>query len=213
MSNFPIFVVNTDEVRDGISQRGFNWNVSNIYHLDDWILDYLDIAEECPEGYRPLAIHIVPYSVIDGKVVYWAFATQSAPAVYISFRITQDDFIARDGENDRTVSIIKTIIGKIISTFNQPHLDMIMSPASFQFPAVINGEFVWAVEMKGDNNVDVDNLANQLGTVLGRVSQDDITSGVVEMDWLSSKVATYSHDHPAVNDTLEHQQRTDNETE
>lgn len=119
-----LFIENAQEVRDGMTMRRFNWDAKGAYHMDDWIMDHLDIAAECPDGFRPTTIHIVPYTVVDGQIVYCAFSGAQLTTVYSSLLIEPADFVARDEQKDRIMSFCKTVIGKIIRVLDQHHINL-----------------------------------------------------------------------------------------
>ncbi len=195
-----LYVLNVKKMADLLDSVAFTENTSGRYALDNLLMDELKdngqeldcftVSDEQPPLYRPLAVHVVPYTVIEGVRNYFVFeANQGAPTVYVSYVITPDDFIANDGE--QMMSLAKTIIGKIISVFNQPHIGIELDTKNFQFPAVLQGEFVWAVEVKGENNFVVDELVKQLGTTYGRVTQATASEEAKEFNSLSKAIIEY----------------------
>ncbi|MCY1341553.1 hypothetical protein D9M69_275080 [compost metagenome] len=89
------------------------------------------------------------------------------------------------------MSLCSTVTGKIIRTLDQPLIDMSLDTKNFMFPAVIDGEFVWAMEVTGDSHQVIDEMVANLGSVLGRVGKDQIINGDVEVNRLSSTIAAY----------------------
>lgn len=177
-------------VRMGMGLKAFKTDESGAYIMDDWAMERMDLVEgEIPEGFRPVAVHVVPYTVVDGKLVYYVFQTQSTPEVFVSFPIHQDDFVGKNAD-DQTMSLCRTIIGKVVQVFDQPHLEMTLDTDNFKFPAIINGEFVWTIEIKGEDNQSVDDLVAQFGTVIGRTTLDDIDNEVSLVGPFSKKVIT-----------------------
>jgi len=168
-----LYVKNDAETTALMDRLAFTQDANNRYLVDEVILDRLDLAGERPDGYRPVAIHVVPYTKVDGQINYFVFDAQGQTVVYISFPIEKTDFIAHKHE-DEVFSICQTLVGKIIRTFDQPHIDMTLDISRFMFPSVVNGEFVWAVEIAGDNVVVVDELVGHFGTVAWRIAQADM---------------------------------------
>lgn len=186
--NLPLFVLDSDEVRKKMDNAGFK-STGDDYAIDEFIMDYLDIDDECPEGHRPVAVHIVPYTVVDGENVYFGFAAPGAVAIYVSFPITQQDFVGK--ADNPMMSFARTILGKIIRTLDQPHIDISINKDQFYFPAMVAGEPVWAVEVKGDNHHVVDELVAQLGTVLGRITHSGAMDSLEEINELSRRIINY----------------------
>jgi hypothetical protein len=201
MSN-KLFIENNQAVRDGMTLRRFNWDASGAYHMDEWIMDHLDIAEECPEGYRPATIHIVPYTIANGQIVYWAFSGAQLATVYSSLLIEPVDFVARDEQKDRTMSFCKTVIGKILRVLDQHHISLRVKTNQFHFPAVIDGEVVWAVEIKASTAEDEKNLIQQLGTPIGQMRAFEFDNPIVQFDSLSIKIVNYKKDNPSSKDMM-----------
>ncbi|MNZ58233.1 hypothetical protein D3C78_762360 [compost metagenome] len=177
-------------VRDLITKYGFTQNSQGRYMLDDKFLDHCTVADDCPEGYRPVAVHIVPFTIVEGEIIHYAFNTAQAPAIYVSFLIDVDDFVNHRA-GDELMSPCQSVIGKIIRTLDAPHIDLKLDVENFKFPAVIDGEFIWAMEVKGDDHHTVDELVAQLGTVLGRVTKEQVLNGDVVVNKLSKDVVEY----------------------
>lgn len=188
--NLPLFVLDSPDVSAKIDRLAFKKDDTNEYMLDLVIMDFLDIAPECPVGYRPLAVHIVPYTVVDEEIIYYAFAKEGLPSIYVSFLIKQDDFVSHN-PTDPMMSLCSSIVGKIVILLDQPHIDMKLDTKDFKFPATIKGEFVWAFEVKGDNNQVVDEMVAQLGTVMGRVAKEQVINGDILVNPLSNLIVTY----------------------
>lgn len=197
-----LYVLDNPKMAQRLDTTGFSLNPDESYKLDRLLVDELEINgepldcftvdDEQPEHYRPVAIHVVPYTVVDGERYYFLFDAPSAPTVYVSFKITPDDFIAPEGE--QMMSLGKTLIGKVIKIFDQPHIDLKLSLDKFTFPAVLHGEFVWTLELQGDNNFVVDELAKQLGTVHGRIAHADALKDASALNTLSTAIVTYKKD-------------------
>lgn len=188
--NPKLIIEATTSVRMEMDLKAFKTDESGAYIMDDWVMCFMDLVEgEIPEGFRPVAVHVVPYTVVDGNFVYYVFQTQSTPEVFVSFPIQQDDFVGKNTA-DQTMSLCRTIVGKVVQVFDQPHLEITLDTDNFKFPAVINGEFVWTIEIKGDNNQSVDDLVAQLGTVIGRTTLDDIENETSLVGSFSKKVIT-----------------------
>lgn len=191
--NLSLFVKDTPVVTELINKINFEVSRDDSYRLDGEIMEHLDCDEQCPEGFRPVAVHILPFTKVDGKPVYYAFHGAQQPTLYVSFQITQEDFVAPPG--GRTMSLCRTIVGKIIRLFDQPHIGITINKDHFVFPSVINGEFVWAVEVQGDNHQVVDQMVAQLGTIIGRLKEDSETP----LNGLSQRILAYLGE-PAKND-------------
>lgn len=189
--NMPLFILDSPDVRVIIDRLGFKKDDTDEYMLDLSITDFLDIATECPVGFRPLAVHVVPYTMVEGEIFYYAFAKEGLPSIYVSFAISQDDFV-QNKPLDPMMSVCSTIVGKIIRTLDQPLIDMKLDTAKFMFPATVKGEFVWAFEVQGDNHQVVDEMVAQLGTVMGRVAKEQIKNGDVEVNSLSNSIVNYT---------------------
>lgn len=185
-----LFVRNTDKVTKQMGRLAFRQTPQGLYMLDAWLMEHLDIKDECPEGYRPVAVHILPYTMIDGEMVYYAFNSLGAPTLYVSFQITPQDFVAAS-ETDPYMSLCRSIVGKIVRTLDAPHIDIALDMSRFLFPAVINGEFIWAMEVQGDDNHTVDELVAQLGTVLGRITKEQVLNKDIEVNTLSAAAIQY----------------------
>lgn len=194
MKGLQLYIADTQEVRDGLTRFRFNWGAERQYMVDDWVMDFLDVASECPDGFRPVAVHIVPYTVVDGEIVYYAFSHPETTTLYVSLPIENTDFVGR--VDNPMMSFARTVVGKIIRTMDQPNINMNIDPKEFHFPAVIDGEYVWAVEVKGDNNFVVDEMVKQLGTVLGRITHSQVLADTDVVNTLSQKIVTYKRDNP-----------------
>lgn len=189
--NLTLFVQKAKAVDKLMAKHAFTYTKDGSrYALDDIVMPYLHCAEDTPEGYRPVAIHIVPYTVVDGEIVYYAFNAQGKPTIYMSFLIRQDDFTAYQ-KDEAAMSFCQTLVGKIVRTFDQPNVDMKLDTDKFKFPAVIDGEFVWSVEVTGDDHHSVDEMVKQLGNVIGRVTNGQIDNGDIPVNDLSLKVVKY----------------------
>lgn len=195
-----LYVKDTPEVNALITRLGFKTDTQGLYKLDEPLFDYMEIAEEPLESYRPVAVHIVPYTLIDNKRFYYAFQAEKGATVYVSFTITPDDFV-QASDTDPYMSLCRSVVGKIISVLDQEHIDLKIDMSTFLFPAVIDGEFVWAMEVKGDNNVVVDELVAQLGTVIGRVAHSELTDDTEGFNALSAAIVNYKEQ---TNETPEH---------
>ncbi|MNI44221.1 hypothetical protein D3C76_112740 [compost metagenome] len=187
--NLKLCIDTSQEARDLIDATAFSTYASGNYRLDHPIMEHLNCLAEEEEGWRPVAVHVMPFTVVDGKNVYYAFNSVQDPTLYVSFPIYQDDFVAPEGE--QMMSFCRTIIGKIVRTFDAPHIDLKLDMTKFLFPTTVKGEFVWAMEIRGENHQVVDELVGQLGSVLGRVALDDILSGTVQVNSLSFDAVTY----------------------
>lgn len=197
-----LFVLDDAKMAQLLDSVGFSQNSDETYILDRILTEEIDtngeqldcftVDDEQPPHYRPVAIHIVPYTVVEGERYYFIFDAKGAPTVYVSFQITPDDFIAPEGE--QMMSLAKTMIGKVINIFDQPHIDLNLNLDKFTFPAIITGEFVWTLELQGDNNFVVDELAKQLGTVHGRISHSDLLKDTASLNALSTAIVTYKKD-------------------
>ena len=185
-----LYIENNQEVRDLITKYGFAQNAHGRYFLDEPFLDRAVVDEECPEGFRPVALHIVPYTIVEGEIIYYAFNSMGLPTIYVSFSITPDDFVNHKA-GDELMSPCQSIVGKVIQTFDAPHIDLKVDIDKFKFPAVVDGEFVWAMEVQSADHHTVDELVAQLGSILGRVTKEQIINGDVEVNKLSKDVVAY----------------------
>lgn len=185
-----LFVNKSDKVAKQIGRLAFRHDKDGLYQLDNYIMKYLDIQEECPEGYRPVAVHILPYTLVEDEIVYYAFNSLGAPTLYVSFQITPDDFVAAS-ESDPYMSLCRSIVGKIVRTLDAPQIDIALDMSRFTFPAVIDGEFIWAMEVQGDDHHTVDELVAQLGTVLGRITKEQVLNKDIEVNALSAAAVRY----------------------
>ncbi|MNW61909.1 hypothetical protein D3C74_400010 [compost metagenome] len=89
------------------------------------------------------------------------------------------------------MSVPRSVIGKIVRTLDAPHIDIELDMSRFMYPSVINGEFIWAMEVKGDDNHTVDELVAQLGTVLGRITKAQVLNKDIEVNALSLAAINY----------------------
>lgn len=185
-----LYVRNTPKVTKQMGRLAFRQTPKGFYQLDAFILQHLDIQEECPEGYRPVAVHVLPYTMVDDEHIYYAFNSLGAPTLYVSFQITPDDFV-ETSKTDQMMSLPRTIIGKIVRTLDAPQIDIAIDMEHFMYPSVVDGEFIWAMEVKGDDNHTVDELVAQLGTVLGRVTKAQILNKDIEVNALSEAAIRY----------------------
>lgn len=197
-----LYILNDQKVRDMITKYGFMQNSAGRYLLDDTFLDFCTVDDDCPEGFRPATIHIVPYTVVNGQIVYWAFSGTQLATVYSSFLIEPADFVARDEQKDRTMSFCKTVIGKILRVLDQHHISLRVKTNQFHFPAVIDGEVVWAVEIKASTAEDEKNLIQQLGTPIGQMRAFEFDNPIVQFDSLSIKIVNYKKDNPSSKDMM-----------
>lgn len=191
-----LIIKDNDETRKKVTDLAFKEDpITGGYEIDNAIFDYLELVkpEDIQKGYRIAAIHLVPYTKVGEEIVYFAFASPSgAPTVYVSFPISDSDFVAKDTtEEELTFSFARTMIGKVVRVLDQPHIGMHFSTKEFKFPAVIDGEFFFAFEVQGENNIVVDELASNLGQVVGRVTQFQIASDEVDVNDYSKKVVNY----------------------
>lgn len=186
-------IADTQAVRDGMTQRAFNWSANGGFEIDDWIFDHLNLEETVSEGNRLFAIHIIPHQVIEGEIVYCAFHVEGgAPTIYVSLTVAQDDFILQDASvAENKFSFARTVFGKIIRTLDQPHIGLSLPAEEFLFPAIIDGEVLYSFEVRGDNNHDVDEILKNLGNLVGRVTKDQILDDQVDVNDLSKKIAAY----------------------
>lgn len=191
MSNLGLLIQKAKAVDDLLVKHAFTYTPDGErYALDDIVMPYLHCAEDVPKGYRQVAIHIVPYTVQDDEIIYYAFNSVGKPTIYMSFLIRQEDFTAyKKGEVN--MSFCQTLVGKIVRTFDQPKIDMKLDTSTFKFPAVIDGEFIWSVEVTGDDHHAVDEMVKQLGNVIGRVTNGQIAGDDIPVNELSVKVAKY----------------------
>lgn len=185
-----LYVRDTEKVAKQMGRLAFRTNPKGLYQLDAFIIQHLDIQEECPEGYRPVAVHIMPYTVEEEEIIYYAFNSLGAPTLYVSFQITPDDFVAAS-DTDPYMSLPRSIVGKIVRTLDAPQIDIALDMERFGFPAVVNGEFIWAMEVQGDDNHTVDELVGQLGTVLGRITKAQVLNKDIEVNTLSAAAVEY----------------------
>ncbi len=191
--NFPLYILDSPDVKKLLERHAFTKDDSDEYHLDSTVMDYLDVGEECPIGYRPVAVHVIPFTRIGDDIFYYAFAKDGLPSIYVSFQIWQDDFLTHKTD-DPVMSFCSTVVGKIIRTLDNPLIDMSIDKENFMFPAVIDGEFCWAMEVKGDNHQVIDEMVEGLGTTTGRVSKEQIVNGDVEVNRLSNSIVGYKTD-------------------
>lgn len=191
MSNLGLLIQKAKAVDDLLVKHAFTYTPDGErYALDDIVMPYLHCAEDVPEGYRQVAVHIVPYTVQDDEIIYYAFNSVGKPTIYMSFLIRQEDFTAyKKGEVN--MSFCQTLVGKIVRTFDQPKIDMKLDTSTFKFPAVIDGEFIWSVEVTGDDHHAVDEMVKQLGNVIGRVTNGQIAGDDIPVNELSVKIAKY----------------------
>lgn len=185
-----LFVRNSPKVTKQMGRLAFRTNPKGLYQLDAFIMQHMDIQETCPDGYRPVAVHILPYTMVEDEHVYYAFNSLGAPTLYVSFQITPEDFVAAS-ETDPYMSLNRTIVGKIVRTLDAPHIDIALDMERFMFPSVVNGEFIWAMEVKGDDNHTVDELVAQLGTVIGRITKAQVLNKDIEVNALSLAALEY----------------------
>lgn len=185
-----LFVRDTPKVAKQMGRLAFRQTPKGLYQLDAFIMQHLDIQEECPQGYRPVAVHILPYTMVEDEHVYYAFNSLGAPTLYVSFQITPEDFVAAS-ETDPYMSLPRSIVGKIVRTLDAPHIDIALDMERFGFPAVVNGEFIWAMEVQGDDNHTVDELVGQLGTVVGRITKEQVLNKDIEVNALSLAAIEY----------------------
>jgi len=185
-----LYINNTPEANALVEQLNFQHGHDGTYLLDSAVIDHLDVAQDAEEGHRPVAVHILPYTRINDEVYYYAFNTAGRPAIYVSFPLTSDDFVTSANQNDY-FSLCRTVIGKIVTVFDQPHLDLKLDMRTFMFPSVVNGEFVWSVEVKGDDNVSVDALVAQMGTVIGRIAHRELIEDCEGFNALSAAIIGY----------------------
>lgn len=194
-----LFISSAERVTKLLNNLQFKTHKDGSYKLDDRIMEHLDIQHECPEDHRPVAVHILPYTTIEGELVYYAFNSLGAPTLYVSFQITPEDFISTD-KTAPYLSFCRTVVGKIVQTMDAPAIDLKVDMSRFLFPAVIQGEFIWAVEVQGDDHHTVDELVGQLGTVLGRITKQQVLNGDIEVNALSKAAIQYKA--PADNLTI-----------
>jgi len=194
-----LFISSAERVTKLLNNLQFKTHKDGSYKLDDRIMEHLDIQEECPEDHRPVAVHILPYTVVEGEIIYYAFNSLGAPTLYVSFQITPEDFVSTD-KTAPYLSFCRTIVGKIVRTLDAPAIDLNVDMSRFLFPAVIEGEFIWAMEVKGDDHHTVDELVGQLGTVLGRITRHQVLHDDIEVNALSKAAVKYKA--PADNLTI-----------
>lgn len=192
-----LYMLNDQKVRDMITKYGFMQNSAGRYLLDDNFLDFCTVDDDCPEGYRPVAIHIVPYTLHEGEIIYYAFNSMGLPTIYVSFLLDVDDF-CNHRPGDEVMSPCQSIVGKIIRTLDIPHIGLSLDVNEFKFPAVIDGEFIWVMEVKGDDHHTVDEMVAQLGSVLGRATSNQIVGDEVIVNHLSKAIVTYKTPAPDI---------------
>lgn len=195
LMNRQLFVHDTDEVRSKMDRAGFQMSGED-YVIDGFIMDHLDVADECPEGHRPVAVHIVPYTVVDGENVYFGFQAPEGTAIYVSWPIKQEDFVGK--RNNPMMSYARTIVGKIVRMLDQPHIHISLKTDQFYFPAMVAGEPVWAVNVQGDNHHVVDELVGQLGTVLGRITHAGAMESLDEINEMSKRIINYKAEEKVI---------------
>lgn len=184
-------VLATPEVAALIDRIGFAHTENGLYTLDSTVLEYLNVSDEEIPEHRPVSIHIVPYTVVEEEIIFYAFESPKEPTIYVSFPIVQKDFIANPASGEETMSLCKTVIGKILRTLTQPEVDIKFDFSTFKFPTVMSGEFVWAFELRGDNDHTVDEMVGRLGTIIGRVTKGQVVDGDIPTNPFSIAIADY----------------------
>lgn len=184
-------ILNSPEVNSIIDRIGFAHTKDGIYTLDATILEYLNIEVDLIPEHRPVSLHIVPYTIVEEEIIFYAFESPKEPTVYVSFPIVHKDFVANPASGEEVMSLCKTMIAKVIRTLSQPEIDIKFDFSTFQFPAVLKGEFVWAFELRGDSDHAVDEMVGRLGAVLGRVTVGQATDGDIPLDAFSIEIASY----------------------
>lgn len=169
-----LYIRNTPDITERLA------NYVNLSFMD--LVDDLEIADECPEGYRQVMLHILPLQKIDGGVFFTLFQCADAPRVYASRPLTVNDFLCKPGEEFLNLGV--SLLGMM--THITRELDMKTFP--IRFPDVIDGEFVWSFMVDGSDNQVTDEFIKSLAPVMGNVPFKELLADDTLISGLSKRL-------------------------
>lgn len=189
-----LFIRKSDEIDGRLTAAQFQRNENGSYKVDAVEFEDLDVDTECPEGFRPVAVHIVPIRTIEGRKFYSIFKAKDAPpTLYVSLPIGPEDFLCESAENP-TMSLAVTVVGKLAAMIKtvQSKFDITLSVGSFSYPKIINGEFIWPLVLEGDDYHVIDQWLETLGEVIGHAPAIELRDDPEGLNELS--IAVLAHE-------------------